>query len=181
MAHNAAFEWSFIYYHFGVELTNITDTMLLAQLLAAGNMGVERGLGPVAKDVIGVDLDKDQQTSDWSTPVLTKEQLDYAALDAQVLIPLVERLGAEVAGAGLERVAQIENAALAPVARMGLEGMPIDRDGWIAHAVEIEEEMKTLERQMIEADWMPPRPPIPGQPRSAASAAPLRSFSSEAW
>ena len=100
VAHNAAFEWSFIYYHFGVELTNITDTMLLAQLLAAGNMGVERGLGPVAKDVIGVELDKDQQTSDWSTPVLTKAQLDYAAFDAQVLIPLVERLGAEVAGAG---------------------------------------------------------------------------------
>jgi DNA polymerase I len=163
VAHNAAFEWSFIYYHFGVELMNITDTMLLAQLLAAGNMGVERGLGPVAKDVIDVDLDKDQQTSDWSTPVLTKAQLDYAAFDAQVLLPLYEKLSAAIAEAGLQRVARIENEALPAVARMKLEGMPVDKAAWDAHTTKVEAELKALERRMLEAEWMPIRPPVPQQ------------------
>jgi len=30
VAHGAAFEWAFLYHHFGVELENVTDTMLLA-------------------------------------------------------------------------------------------------------------------------------------------------------
>ena len=127
VAHGAAFDWGFLYEHFGVELENVTDTMLLAQLLAAGDMSAEKGLGPVAKSELGIDLDKTQQTSDWSLPTLTEQQLDYAALDAQVLLPLHEKLCAAIAEAGLQRVARIEGEALPAVARMRLEGMPVDK------------------------------------------------------
>src|SRR5829696_344569 len=161
VAHGAAFEWAFLYHHFGVELMNVTDTMLLAQLLAAGNMSVERGLGPVAKDVLGIELDKGPQTSDWSLPTLTKEQLDYAALDAQILLPLHAKLTAAIAERGLERVARIENEALPSVARMKLEGMPVDKAAWDAHAAELEIQLKALEKRMLEADWMPAREPVP--------------------
>lgn len=161
VAHGAAFEWAFLYHHFGVELENVTDTMLLAQLLAAGDMSVERGLGPVAKDVLGIELDKGPQTSDWSLPTLTKEQLDYAALDAQVLLPLHAELTAAIAERGLERVARIENEALPSVARMKLEGMPVDKAAWDAHAAELEIQLKDLEKRMLEADWMPSRKPVP--------------------
>jgi DNA polymerase-1 len=102
-------------------------------------------------DELGIDLDKDQQTSDWSTPVLTKAQLDYAAFDAQVLLPLYEKLCAAIAEAGLQRVARIENEALPAVARMRLEGMPVDKAAWVAHTAEVEAELKALERRMLEA------------------------------
>src|SRR5215212_3484567 len=127
VAHGAVFDWAFLYEHFGVELENVTDTMLLAQLLAAGDMSAEKGLGPVALNELGINLDKTQQTSDWSLPTLTEQQLDYAALDAQVLLPLHEKLCAAIAEAGLQRVAQIENEALPAVARMKLEWMPPPR------------------------------------------------------
>src|SRR5215207_5584967 len=161
VAHGAAFDWAFLYQHFGVELENVTDTMLLAQLLAAGNMSAEKGLGPVAKSELGIDLDKSQQTSDWSLPTLTEHQLDYAALDAQVLLPLYQKLSAAIAEAGLQRVARIENEALPAVARMRLEGMPVDKAAWVTHTTTIEAELKALERRMLEAEWMPPRPPVP--------------------
>src|SRR5829696_304476 len=161
VGHGATFEWAFLYHHFGVELENVRDTMLLAQLLAAGNMSVERGLGPVAKDVLGIELDKGPQTSDWSLPTLTKEQLDYAALDAQVLLPLHAKLTAAIAERGLERVARVENEALPSVARMKLEGMPVDKAAWDAHAAELEIELKALEKRMLEADWLPYREPVP--------------------
>src|SRR5215218_3949347 len=163
VAHGAAFDWAFLYQHFGVELENVTDTMLLAQLLAAGDMSAEKGLGPVAKSELGINLDKAQQTSDWSLPTLTEQQLNYAALDAQVLLPLHEKLCAAIAEAGLQRVARIENEALPAVARMRLEGMPVEKAAWVAHTAEVEAELKALERRMLEAEWMPPRPPVPQQ------------------
>ena len=163
IAHNATFEWAFLYHHFGVELRNVADTMLLAQLEGAGDMSIGYGLEDVVSRQLHIELDKSQQTSDWSAPVLTKEQLDYAALDAQVLLPLHDGVTEVLADAGMTRVAEIENAAIPAVARMKLEGMPVNRDAWIAHADEVEKKMKALERQMLEADWMPPRSPVPQQ------------------
>jgi len=39
------------------------------------------GLKDLAKDLIGVDLSKEQQTSDWGAPVLSQDQMTYAASD----------------------------------------------------------------------------------------------------
>ena len=39
------------------------------------------GLKDLCKDLIGIELKKEQQTSDWGAPELTQEQLRYAATD----------------------------------------------------------------------------------------------------
>src|SRR5215218_1000702 len=168
IAHGGDFEWQWLYYHYGVELTDVRDTLLMARILAAGDMAVEASLGAVAERELSIKLDKEMQDGGaslgyegWAAKTLTQRHLDYAARDVQVLFPLFAVLAGELALRDLERVASIENATVPAVARMKLEGMPVDRDAWTAHAAEVEGRMKTLERQMIEADWMPPRPPVP--------------------
>ena len=49
-------------------------------------------LGVVCERELGIELDKTEQTSDWSRRPLSKRQLAYAALDVEVLPPLWDRL-----------------------------------------------------------------------------------------
>ena len=161
IAHNAKFEWSWVYHLYGIELENVKDTYLMAKILAAGDMTAEASLEALARDELGIELDKEMQVSDWATEKLTRRQLDYAALDAQVLLPLHAKLSDEIVDEDLERVAEIENAAVPAVARMALEGLPVDKAAWDAYARSAEDELRSLERRMLEAEWMPARPPVP--------------------
>ncbi|HLZ71455.1 MAG TPA: DNA polymerase [Dehalococcoidia bacterium] len=133
--HNLAFDLRFL---MAAELpvpdgARLFDTMLAAQLLAAGEPS-ERGtftLATVADRCAGLTLDKTEQRSDWSGP-LTDAQLRYATLDAAVLLPLAERLQAELHAARLERVADIEMRALPALAWLTHTGAPFDADRWLA-------------------------------------------------
>ncbi len=57
------------------------------------------GLKDLCKDLLGIDISKEQQTSDWGAPVLSQEQLAYAASDVfhlhKMKAVLDERLGRE--------------------------------------------------------------------------------------
>jgi ribonuclease D len=55
------------------------------------------GLKDLCKDLLGVDLTKQQQQSDWGAAKLTPEQLHYAASDVLHLHALRERLDAMLA------------------------------------------------------------------------------------
>ena len=50
------------------------------------------GLKDLCKDLLGIELSKQQQSSDWGAPELTPEQLRYAASDVLHLHALKERL-----------------------------------------------------------------------------------------
>jgi len=112
VAHGAAFEYGFVYHHFGIALDNLRDTLLLARIVAAGDMSVNCGLGPVAERELGVTLDKTQQTSDWSAPELSRKQLKYAAMDTRILPDLYRVLSEAVSETRQDRVAEIEHGAL---------------------------------------------------------------------
>jgi ribonuclease D len=109
IAHNAEFEQSWLARHGGFTLTPMFDTRWVFVRERARRTGVfaARGsnLAHVCDDLLGFELSKAERLSDWSTPVLSAAQVQYAALDALVLIPLRERL---------ERVA-IENGWTAEV------------------------------------------------------------------
>jgi DNA polymerase-1 len=161
IAHGADFEWRFLYHHFGVELEDVRDTMLMARVLTCGDMSIPCGLGSLAERKLNLKLDKEMQVADWSVDKLTKRQLDYAAVDAQVLFPLFALLAGELAKVELEEVAALENAALPAVARMKLAGLPVDKAAWDANARNTEKELEDLKRTMLEADWLPQRDPLP--------------------
>jgi DNA polymerase-1 len=122
VAHNAAFEISHLE-HAGIQLGQIQCTMQGARLTLGEHA---MSLADAAQAYLGIELDKTEQTSDWSTPHLTKEQLQYAASDASMAFNLSKRilpsLGAQ-AGAY-----EIQIAAVPAAARMQRRGIRLDSD-----------------------------------------------------
>ena len=66
----------------------------------------KHGLKDLTKEVLGRDLSKDQQSSDWGAPELSDAQLAYAASDVLHLHALKERLDAMLAREGRSEIAQ---------------------------------------------------------------------------
>jgi DNA polymerase I-like protein with 3'-5' exonuclease and polymerase domains len=161
VAHNASFEYGFVYQKFGIALDNLVDTLLLARLAACGDMSVDCSLEAVVERELDLELDKDMQTSDWSAKELTRRQLEYAAMDVRVLPPLYVALSEAVSETDQEKIAEIEHGALAATSRMRLEGLPVDKVAWDAYAREVAKERDALYREMLDADWLPERDPIP--------------------
>jgi len=154
IAQNAAFDLRFLHQ---VGLTTpaagrLFDTELAARLLSAsafkkGYAPVKHGLAAIAQRVLGLSLDKTAQTSDWAG-ALTEEQLRYAALDAVVLPLIAERLQADLAEAGLTRVAALEMEALPAVAWLMETGAPFDSDGWQRLALLAEQDVARVEQDL---------------------------------
>jgi ribonuclease D len=74
------------------EFANLFDTMVSAQLLGYPAVG----LAALAERHFGVKLPKDEQRSDWSSRPLRESQLVYAAADVAHLVPLAEKLEAQL-------------------------------------------------------------------------------------
>ncbi|MDI3297579.1 MAG: DNA polymerase [Bacillota bacterium] len=138
VGHNLKFDLQMLRGLFGLgwgrrlRVGGIWDTMLADQLLACG-MWAEDGYGlkAVARRRLDVELDKSEQTSDWSRD-LTSDQLRYAALDAAVLLPIREAQAAEVGRLGLGRAMRLENEALPAVADLEWAGLGFDQERWEA-------------------------------------------------
>lgn len=128
VAHNAKFDAKWIYHHLGVEIDRLFDTMLASQLISAGNDD-RHGLAPVAARYLGEEVDKTEQSSNWSGE-LTSAQLNYAAHDARLLLPLEAKLRSALERHGLERCAQLEFDCVIPIARLELNGIYIDPARW---------------------------------------------------
>ncbi len=75
--------------------------------------------------MLGVVIDKTEQTSDWSRP-LSDQQLAYAAADVAHLLRLREVQSAELARRSLAETMRIESALLPVIVGMGLAGVPVD-------------------------------------------------------
>lgn len=88
LAHNSSFERR-ILKQYGCVLQSVVDTLTLSRKRSPAVKG--HGLAAVCERELNIVLDKTQQTSDWSVRPLTKEQLVYAALDAEVLLDIYER------------------------------------------------------------------------------------------
>ena len=127
--HNAKFDLAFLKAEHGITLSPIFDTMLAAQLLSGGNYEASYALEAVAGRYAEVDLDKSARREDWSGK-LSEAQIEYAARDAAVLLPLRERLREELEGEKLVRVSEIEFGAVATIAEMELAGIKLDVARW---------------------------------------------------
>ncbi|MDP8900667.1 MAG: bifunctional 3'-5' exonuclease/DNA polymerase [Actinomycetota bacterium] len=127
--HNAKFDWQFLKELHGISAAPVFDTMLAAQVLDGGNYGASYGLGAVAERYLDEAPDKSEQRSDWSEE-LSGRQLEYAARDAAVLLPLREKLLEALEAEELVRVSKIEFAAVSSIAEMELAGVKLDVGRW---------------------------------------------------
>ena len=73
---------------------------------------------------MGVDLSKQQQTSDWGADSLSEEQLAYAASDVLHLHALRTKLDSLLAREGRTELAQAAFKFLPTRARLDLAGWP---------------------------------------------------------
>ncbi len=131
IAHNAKFDGKFLLKHLGWRLTGIFDTYLASVLIAAGDENTRHGLEPVVSRFLNQQLNKDAQLSNWGGE-LTRNQLEYAARDAQVLLPLREKLLAKLDELDLLVTADLEFAAVPAITAMELAGVYLDVDRWKA-------------------------------------------------
>lgn len=169
---NAKFDLKFLA-QAGVQMPDgrtLFDTMLAAQLLNAGTAEGRRcSLDALATRYLGLSLDKTLQESDWTGP-LSPAQIAYAARDAAVLLPLAEKLEAELATAKLAWAAEIEMRACPALAWMELAGMPLDAERWQERIIAELERARELERRLTlmagkQVNWQSPK-----QVRSALQA-----------
>jgi DNA polymerase-1 len=111
------------------EPENFFDSMLSSQMIAAGDVQARHSLDVTAEVFAGIPFDLvDEQKSDWSARPLRDTQLEYAAWDAKVVIPVyfeqVRRLEAD----DLLRVAALEFDAIKPIARTEINGFHLDAE-----------------------------------------------------
>ena len=82
------------------------------------------GLKTLLHDMIGVDISKHQQQSDWGAPKLTDAQLDYAASDVLYLHKLKDAFDILLAREGRTKMAQACFDFLPTRAHLDLVGWP---------------------------------------------------------
>lgn len=109
--HGADYDVTTLKRDFGFTFASIFDTMIAARLLGRS----EIGLAAVARDELGVLLNKENQKDDWSRRPLSPQQEAYALADVVHLVELRERLCAKLAAAG--RLAWLDEECAA-VARL---------------------------------------------------------------
>jgi ribonuclease D len=79
-------------------------------------------LKDLCRELLGIELSKQQQSSDWGAPELTVDQLNYAASDVLHLHALREKLDAMLKREGREKLARACFEFLPMRAELDLEG-----------------------------------------------------------
>ncbi|WP_068469958.1 DNA polymerase [Candidatus Protochlamydia phocaeensis] len=157
IAHNALFELKHLL-HKGAYPKKLGCTLLADRILNGDrrelkeDLGLSRsaGLKDLAKELLGLDISKEQQTSDWSQENLTQEQLEYAALDAVLTFKLFEIQRALLTKKGLTRPYQILRDAQYSVAKMELSGIGFDIQKHKALMLTWREESERLEADIFD-------------------------------
>ncbi|GAB5470657.1 MAG: ribonuclease D [Rhodospirillales bacterium] len=118
--HYARFDVATIGAHLGAWPQPIYCTKIASKLVRTYTD--RHGLKDLCRELLGVDLSKQQQSSDWGAPDLSDEQLRYAASDVLYLHALKARLDAMLAREGREELARAAFEFLPTRARLDLLG-----------------------------------------------------------
>jgi DNA polymerase-1 len=150
IAHNAKFDAKWTKHTLGVELGGLFDTLLASQILAAGDQEERHGLEAVASRFLGETIDKAERLSDWASNDLSDSQLQYAAIDAAVLLPLREKMIERLKAEDLVRCAQLEFECVLPVATIELNGIYLDQQRWREQLAIVKKESAKLAEELQE-------------------------------
>ena len=120
---------------------------LASQLLANGQVNVRHGLQHVAKRFLNIEMDKEEQRSDWSGD-LTESQLHYAAKDVEVLCELDKPIHDKIAQEGLGAAYSLECRALPAITAMANTGLPFDKAALQKTEIDYEKDIENLGREL---------------------------------
>ena len=118
--HFGRFDIAALYNAFGALAAPVYCTKIASKLVRTYTD--RHGLKNLLQELLGVDISKQQQSSDWGAPDLSAAQLDYAASDVLHLHRLKERLDAMLLREGRMALAQSCFAFLPTRAQLDLAG-----------------------------------------------------------
>jgi ribonuclease D len=124
--HFGRFDLATLYHAFGVMAGPVYCTKIASRL--ARTYTDKHGLKDLVRELLGVDLSKQQQLSDWGSGDLTEAQVAYAASDVLHLHALKEKLDAMLAR---EDRAQLAAACF----RFLPERVRLDLAGWASEDI----------------------------------------------
>jgi ribonuclease D len=120
LMHFARFDVAVLQYSLGIEVAPVRCTKIAARLTRT--FTDRHGLKDLCRELLGVDLSKQQQTSDWGAVELTPEQLAYAASDVLHLHALWAKLEALLVREGRRELAESCFSFLPTRARLDVLG-----------------------------------------------------------
>jgi ribonuclease D len=120
--HFARFDVAAIKHFLGVTAGPIYCTKIASRL--ARTFTDRHGLKDLCKDLLGIELSKEQQTSDWGAAELTPAQLKYAASDVLHLHALRNKLDELLVREGRRELAEACFRFLPTRAELDLAGWP---------------------------------------------------------
>ena len=120
--HFGRFDIAAMYHAFGALAAPVYCTKIASRLVRTYTD--RHGLKNLTQELLGLDISKQQQMSDWGSETLTEAQLDYAASDVLHLHRLREALDAMLAREGRTELAQACFDFLPARALLDLEGWP---------------------------------------------------------
>ena len=120
--HYARFDLAAIHYYLGVMAAPVFCTKIASKLTRTYTD--RHGLKNLVSELLGEDLSKAQQTSDWGAPVLNDAQREYAASDVRYLHRLREVM-----------ITRLEREGRMDIAQACFDFLPtralLDMAGWI--------------------------------------------------
>lgn len=124
--HFARFDVAILYHYLGVECTPLYCTKIASQLCRTYTD--KHSLRELCREILGVELSKQQQSSDWGNDSLSDDQMAYAASDVLHLHALKKRLDEMLAREGRTELAQRTIDFIPTRARLDLLG-------WVDHDI----------------------------------------------
>jgi ribonuclease D len=118
--HFARFDLAAIEYYLGVVAAPVFCTKIASKLTRTYTD--RHGLKMLISELLGEDISKQQQSSDWGAPKLTDAQLEYAASDVRYLHRLVAVFEERLAREGRRGIAQACFDFLPARAKLDLAG-----------------------------------------------------------
>ena len=120
--HFARFDLAAIEYYMGVMAQPVFCTKIASRLIRTYTD--RHGLKELVRELLGQDISKQQQSSDWGGPVLSEAQRDYAASDVRFLHRLKDELEIRLEREGRTAIAQACFDFLPHRARLDIAGWP---------------------------------------------------------
>ncbi|WP_131114582.1 ribonuclease D [Lichenihabitans psoromatis] len=120
--HYGRFDVAVLFHAFGTMTQNLYCTKIASKLVRTYTD--RHGLKDLCRELLGIDLSKQQQSSDWGASSLSEAQVAYAASDVLYLHQLRERLDLLLARENRADLAQACFSFLPTRARLDLLGWP---------------------------------------------------------
>jgi ribonuclease D len=122
--HFARFDLAALYHSFGVMPQPVYCTKIASRL--SRTYTDRHGLKDLVREVLNIDLSKQQQSSDWGSDALSEAQLAYAASDVLHLHALREKLDQMLAREGRTELAKACFEFLPSRAKLDLQGWELE-------------------------------------------------------